>query len=110
MSAIYQDQLIEITGQEVVFHRYYFPSGSDKHLPLSRIANVRVRPGGSWRLWGTGDLRTWFPQDNARPGRDRVFIISLRDSFRRIGFTAEDSNKVAAFFKERGLLLETAVV
>ena len=109
MSAIYKDHLIEITDQEMVFHRYYFPTGSAKHLPLSRIANVRVRLGGSWRLWGTGDLRTWFPQDNSRPSRDRIFIIYLRDSIRRIGFTAEDSAKVVAIFKERGLLHETAL-
>ena len=107
MSVIYQDQLVEITDQEVVFHRYYYPSGSDKRVPLSRIASVRVRLGGSWRLWGTGDFRTWFPQDYERPRRDRIFIVSLRGSFRRIGFTVEDSQKVADIFRERGLLHET---
>jgi len=106
MSTTYKDQLIEITDQEVIFHRYYFPFGGDKHLPLNRIASVRVRMGGGWRLWGTGDLRTWYPQDYERPRRDRVFIISLRDSFRRIGFTAEDSQKVMAIFRQRGLLQE----
>jgi hypothetical protein len=107
MSTLYKDELIEVSDEELVFHRYYYPFGGDKHVPLSRIASVRVRLGGSWRLWGTGDLRTWFPQDNKRPRRDRIFIISLRDSFRRIGFTVEDSQKVADIFRERGLLHET---
>ena len=109
MGAIYQDRLIKITEQEMVLHRYYFPLGSDKHLPLSRIASVSARSGGSSRLWGTRDIRTWFPQDNDRPRRDRIFIVSLLDSFWRIGFTVEDSQKVADIFKARGLLHEPVV-
>ena len=106
MSILYKDQLIEVSDEELVFHRYYFPFGGDKHVPLSRIESVRVRLGGSWRLWGTGDLRTWFPQDNKRPSRDRIFIASLRGSWCRIGFSVEDSQKVADMFRERGLLHE----
>jgi hypothetical protein len=110
MSTIYKDKLIEITDQEFIFHRYYFPFGGDKHVPLSQIESIQVRQpsflGGSWRLWGTGDFRTWFPQDNKRPSRDRIFIASLRDSSRRIGFTVEDSKKVTSVLKERGLLHE----
>jgi hypothetical protein len=113
MSTIYKDKLIEVTDQEVVFHRYYFPFGGDKHVPLSQIESIQVRQpsvfGGSWRLWGSGDLRmrTWFPLDNKRPSRDRLFIASLRNSSRRIGFTAEDSQKVTSILRERGLLHET---
>jgi hypothetical protein len=108
MSAIYKDRLIEITDGEIVFHRYYFPFGGDKHVPLSRIENVQIKQpsfwGGSWRLWGTNDLRTWFPLDNRRPKRDRIFIASLRGTSRRIGFTVEDSQKVSGILKEQGLL------
>jgi hypothetical protein len=111
MNTTYKDGLIEITDQEVVFHRYYFPFGGDKHVPLSRIENVQARPpsffGGSWRIWGSGDFRTWFPLDGARPNRDRIFVASLRDSSRRIGFTVEDSQKVMSVLKERGLLHDT---
>jgi hypothetical protein len=108
MSTLYKDKLIEITDQEVVFHRYYFPFGGDKHVPLSHIAGVQAGPpsfwGGSWRLWGSGDFRTWFPLDNSRPSRDRLFFASLRNSSRRIGFTAEGSQKVTGILRERGLL------
>jgi hypothetical protein len=108
MTTLYQDTLIEVTDQEVVFHRYYFPFGSAKYVPWNQIESVQVRPpsffGGSWRLWGSGDFHTWFPQDFARPSRDRIFIASLRGSFVRIGFTVEDSQKVASILKERGLL------
>ena len=111
MSTLYKDGLIEITDQEVVFHRYYFPFGGDKHVPLSQIESVQVRPpsvwGGSWRIWGSGDFRTWFPLDGARPSRDRIFITFLRGRFRRIGFTVEHSEEVAEVLKERGLLHAT---
>jgi hypothetical protein len=111
MSTLYKDKLIELTEQEIVFHRYYFPFGGDKHVLLSHIASVKVKPasvfGGSWRIWGTDDFRTWFPLDGRRPGRDRVFVASLRDSSRRIGFTVENSQQLTDVLKERGLLQET---
>ena len=112
MSTTYKDSLIEITDQEIVFHRYYLPFGSAKHVPLSQIESIQVRPpsflGGSWRLWGAEDwLRTWYPQDFARPKRDRLFLVILRGRFRRIGFTVEDSKKVIEVLEERGLLHET---
>lgn len=108
MSAIYKDSLIEITDQEVVFQRYYFPIGGAKHVPLRLIERVQARPasfwGGSWRIWGSGDLRTWFPCDGARPIRDVIFVAYLHSRFRRIGFTVEDSKKVTEVLKARGLL------
>lgn len=107
MSTLYKDGLIEVTDQEVVFRRYYFPFGGAKHVPLSQIESVQVRPPsvafGSWRIWGGGP-RTWFPLDGARPSRDAIFVASLRGGFMRIGFTAENSKKVTEVFKERGLL------
>jgi hypothetical protein len=108
MKSLYKDSLLEITDQEVIFHHYYFPFGGDKHVPLSQIEDVEAKPpsvwGGSWRLWGSGDFRTWFPLDSRRPKRDRIFIASLRGKSHRIGFTVEDSEKAATILKERGLL------
>lgn len=107
MSTIYKDGLIEITDQEVIFHRYYFPFGGDKRVPLSQIESVEVRrPSvafGSWRIWGGGP-RTWFPLDGARPSRDAIFVAFLRGCFVRIGFTVERSKEVMEVFRQRGLL------
>ena len=111
MNTLYKDKLIEVSDQEIVFHRYYFPFGGNKHVPLSQIENVQVRQpsvfGGSWRIWGSSDFQTWFPLDVSRPSRDQIFVAFLRDSSRRIGFTVEDSKKVASVLKGRGLLHET---
>jgi hypothetical protein len=83
MSKLYKDGLIEVTDNEVVFHRYYFPFGGDKHVPLSQIESVQVRQPsiafGSWRIWGGGP-RTWFP-------------LSVDDIIRRaqkLGFTLKE--------------------
>jgi len=107
MSTLYKDGLVEITDQEVVFHRYYFPSGSDKHVPLSQIERVQVKPPsiwrGSWRIWG-GGLWIWFPLDGARPSRDAIFVAFLRGCFMRIGFTVEHSKEVIEVLRARGLL------
>jgi hypothetical protein len=110
MSTLYQDRLIKMTDDAMVFHGYYFPSGGDKRVPWNQIERIQVKPpslfGGSWRLWGTGDLRTWYPQDYQRPSRDRIFRVILRDRFRQIGFTVEDSAKVMSLLRDRGVLQE----
>ena len=112
MSTTYKDGLVEISDREIVFHRYYFPFGGDRHVSLNDVESIEVRPRsfwrGSWRIWGSGDFRTWFPLDGARPSRDRIFITRLRGRFRRIGFTVEHSNEAAEVLKEHGLLYETS--
>lgn len=108
MNTLYQDSLIRITDEEIVFNSYYFPRATAKHLPWNQIEFVRVRPGGCWRLWGTGDFRTWFPLDNGRPGRDRTFVIHLLNKFVRFGFTAENSQSVLEILRQRNLLRELA--
>lgn len=118
MNTLYKDSLVEVTDQEIVLHGYYFPFCNDRRVPLSQIAGVQVRHpsgisvnSGSLRIWGTGDFRTWFPMDWNRPGRDRIFVALLnnsspRFSYRRIGFTVEDSQKVEGILKDLGLLSE----
>ena len=107
MNTLYNDKLIELTDRGMVFHHYYFPFG-DKQVSFDQIEHVETRPpslsNGSWRAWGTGDLRTWFPLDIKRPSRDLIFFASLRDSKRCIGFTVENSSRVKAILDERGLL------
>ena len=53
MSTAYKDSLIEITDQEVVFHRYYFPFGGDKlrfHSRPRRVMRIVARtPAAQYR-------------------------------------------------------------
>jgi hypothetical protein len=83
------------------------PFVGDKHVLLSQIKNVQVRPpsiwNGSWRIWGSGP-RTWFPLDGARPNRDSIFVAYVRCAFVRVDFTLEHSKQVTEIFKGLGLL------
>ena len=106
---VYLDKLVEITDNSILFRWYYFPFGS-KRVILSDIDHiVEKKPtlwSGKWRIHGTGDFKTWFPCDWKRPIRDRIFIISFHNKWKRIGFTVEDSETVAKIFKDKELLRE----
>lgn len=107
---IYSDKLVEVTNDGILFRHYHFPFGS-RRVAFSEVDGVLAKEAtwsnGKWRIWGTGDFVTWFPRDWKRPGRDRIFIISFPGRRRRIGFTAEDSQKVMNILNEKGLLLQT---
>ncbi len=102
---LYSDKLVEITSDSILFHDYFFPAGN-KRIKLADIKCVKVINGGCWRLWGTGDFRTWAPADFDRPKRDKIFLVLLKNKWRRIMFTVEDSAAVIKILKEKGLLEE----
>jgi len=104
---LYSDRLIEISADTILFRRYYFPVGA-KRLRLSDVERVVVRTPtfttGKYRLQGSGGLRTWFPMDRQRPHRGKIFVMILRNKWRRIGFTVEDEAAVEGILRELRLL------
>lgn len=108
-AAIYSDKLVEITEDSITFKNYCFPFGS-KRVQFVRIDRVELREpslaSGEWRLWGTSFVPWWFPLDRKRPSKDKIFVVQLRDSTRRIGFTVENSSQVQAILRNKGLLAE----
>jgi hypothetical protein len=104
---LYSDSLVEISTETILFKRYYFPFGA-KRLKLSDIERVVVQEPtlttGKYRLQGSGGWRTWFPMDLQRPKRNRIFVILLRNRWRRIGFTVEDEGAVEQILRQRQLL------
>lgn len=106
ITTLYSDSLIQITDETILFRTCYFPFGA-KNLELSKIAHVEVlKPtfmNGKWRIHGSGDFRTWFPRDVNRPGRDFIFLLHLKNKWRRIGFTAENSEAVTQIFEEKNI-------
>lgn len=124
MPTLYKDGLVELSDQELVFKNYYFPVGS-RSIPLNDIESIQVRQPtlmNRWRLWGSDDLKTWFPNDWRRPSRDRVFFVTLREnpqhdswrkrllnsitgrSYRHIGFTVHDWQALASILEKEGLV------
>jgi hypothetical protein len=105
---LYADRLVLIDADGITFRRYSLLFCRDRRVPFAEIASITVRAPslatGRWRLWGSSDLRTWFPIDWHRPSRDAIFLIELAGSRSRIGFTVEDSARVVEILRERGLL------
>ena len=103
----YRDSLVEIADNTIVFKNYYFPAGS-KTIRLTDVDYVEEKKltfwNGKWRLHGTGDFRTWFPADYARPSRDKIFTMKVKDKWMRIGFTVTDSKAVSQIFRNKGLI------
>lgn len=103
MDSHYVDNLVRLTEREIIFRYCYFPFGT-KRLPLASIADIQSLKGtlrhGSWRIWGTGDFRTWFPLDLKRPSRETIFLIRLRHQQRQIAFTVEDLTRFTAALDE----------
>jgi hypothetical protein len=101
---IYEDKLLEITEAGLRLKLYYFPWGS-RTVRFSEIDHVVVHKTtvatGAWRLWGSGDLHSWFACDMGRPQRPMIFLIKLIAKSGAIGFTAVDSYQVLALLRER---------
>lgn len=75
---------------------------------LADIEGIKVKEpttwNGKWRIHGTGNVKTWYPRDDSRPKRDRIFFAKLKGRWIDIGFTVEDADKVERIFKEKNLL------
>jgi hypothetical protein len=105
---VYQDSLVEISGDTIVFKNYYFPLLTSKIVFINNIEKVEVQEPsistGKYRYHGSGDLRTWYPMDMDRHKRDKIFFLFLKNAWVRIGFTAENSEAIVKYFSEKGLL------
>lgn len=107
-NALYADHLIEIWPDYIVFFNYYiFSMHRNKCVRVDEIERIWTKPctlrTGKWRIHGSGDFRTWFPQDNHRPKRDRIFFADLSTQGTRIGFTVERPEEVEKVLKGKGL-------
>ncbi|HVP97528.1 hypothetical protein [Methanoregula sp.] len=103
-AVLYTDRLVTITGRGITFAAYSFPLGHNREVAFADIDHITVSEpsllNGKWRIWGSGDLQTWFPLDIHRPSRDRIFVATLKSGRPRIGFTVEDSSRVIALLEE----------
>ena len=79
----YDDDQVTCTDSELVIKHYYFPSGTGKRIPYSRIRGVaRLELTGvnalrRWRIWGSGDLVHWWNLDPRRPSKSVAFVLDL---------------------------------
>ncbi len=107
---LYADNLVRISDVSITFLHYSFPALSPKLVLFSDIDHISVKgpsvTTGKWRIWGSGDLSTWFPLDSRRSLRDRIFHARLKTRGMNIGFTVEDPARVMSILREKGLLTD----
>ncbi len=105
---LYKDKLVRISDHSITLYNYYFPSSKSLTVLLQDIKKVdTLMPtllNGKFRFWGTSNFITWFPKDLKRNIRDKIFIIYRNNKKIRIGFTAEDSQKVFNILLEKQLV------
>jgi hypothetical protein len=69
----YDDGRIACDGAGLTI-RWYYPWGA-KRIPYRAIRSAEAFPlrrlWGKWRIWGSGDLRSWYHLDGSRPGKQR---------------------------------------
>lgn len=105
---VYSDKLVEITNDSILVKNYYYPFG-DKRVDFNTIESITVQKAtllsGKYRCYGTGDFRVWFPPDN-RSSRDKIFLITIKKKWWRIGLTVENSQAVLDLFKKNCPVIE----
>jgi len=105
---IYRDHLVSISDDKIIFEHYYFPSGKQKIVKLADIEWIQVKKStilnGRWRIHGTGNFKTWYPRDNKRFKRDKIFFAKLKGRWVDIGFTVEDAAQVEKIFNQKNLI------
>ncbi|MFZ0004344.1 MAG: hypothetical protein WCC86_06850 [Methanoregula sp.] len=106
----YKDSLVSLNGESITFFRYSFPFGKSRKIAFADIDHITINEpslvNGKWRIWGSGDFRTWFPLDIHRSSCDKIFIISMKNGGTKIGFSVENSQNVTTLFEEHNLIVK----
>ncbi|HZR42253.1 MAG TPA: hypothetical protein VFB12_19190 [Ktedonobacteraceae bacterium] len=101
---LYDDGLIKLDSEGLTIRFYYFPLGTSKHIPYTRIKSVQERSmgplTGKGRLWGSGDLQHWASLDLRRPQKEKLLILDVGTWVKPI-ITPDDPDRVLALLQER---------
>jgi hypothetical protein len=101
---LYDDRLVQLNSDGLTIRRYYFPLGTSKHIPYAHIKGVQQWHMGPWtgkgRLWGSGDLRHWFPLDLHRPWKEKALILDLGTWVQPV-ITPDDPNRFLTLLQEQ---------
>ncbi|MCV7258912.1 hypothetical protein [Mycobacterium shimoidei] len=100
----YDDGLVQLDREAITLHRYHFPSGTSKVIPLSAVRGYKAEPLGLFshrlRLWGTSDLRRWLPLDVRRPFKSTLITLDVPGTWPSPAFTPADPQEFTALLDE----------
>ena len=109
----YADRLVQLTPEAIRIPWFHFPCGT-KRVRLADIERVEILPSrlatGTYRIWGSGDLRTWFGLDWRRPSRKWIYVFHVRSKWKRVGLTVEDNERFQAALQANGIELQPGSV
>jgi hypothetical protein len=78
---VYDDGRVRVDSDGITLRRYYFPTGTAKHIRYSDIRSVDLRPmswlTGKGRLWGTSSPRYWLPLEAGRANKHTLMVLDL---------------------------------
>ncbi len=107
MKQVYEDNLIKLTDDDILFKKYYIPTFASKIIKLSRIEKIQVIKKTFFdqeiKLMGTDDFKTWYPFDSLRSKRKFLYLLFEKNKRRRIAFTVEDDEKFRDLIRGRGI-------
>lgn len=100
----YDDGAIQLDHFALTLRRYHFPDGTAKAIPLGAVSSYRAEPldflVNRFRIWGTSDLRRWFPLDIHRPLRSTLITLDLPGARWHPAFTPARPAEFIALFDE----------
>lgn len=99
---LYDDGLVTLDSDGLTIQGYYFPLGTSKRIPYVQIKGVqewRMGPlTGKGRVWGSGDLRHWWPLDWRRSEKEKALILDLGTGWMP-AITPDDPDRVLALLQ-----------
>lgn len=98
----YDDGLVACTDDVLLIRRYYFPTGTSKRVPYTKIRSIRRCPASKGRIWGTGDFTHWHNLDVQRPHKDTGLIIDTGHRLTPV-ITPDDPDEVVRVLTRHGV-------
>lgn len=103
MAALYQDQSIQITENEIIIAKYYFPMMQAKVIPWKDVigwsAKALTATNGRYRLWGLSLHGYWFNWD-VRVKKHFMIVINT-GQFTMTAITPDDFESVRKIFEAK---------
>lgn len=110
MEKNYADSLVEITDEDILLKKYYFPTFASKLIKLAKIEKIQIIKktlfDDEFKVMGTSDFQTWYPLDSLRHKRKFLYLIFEKNKRRKIAFTVEDDDKFKSLLADRGVILQ----
>ena len=102
-SVLYEDRWITCEPDRLIIRGYYFPVGS-KVIAYRDIRSVTPITlsfmTGSWRIWGSSDLRHWWHLDPGRPHKQTALVLDVGKWVQPV-ITPDDPEQVAGIIAQR---------